>query len=243
MMRLETGVPSMNWNALTRTKAFDLTMAAPLIAWNGYNAMRLWPSIGVLLRPSMAYDARQLLEPPEYDLFYLELSSLAAGLAINLLLIWLLLVRDPPARKSRGLLPRLCALGGSFLGVGITLLQPALWPLPWQALSTLLTLAGGAGSVIVLARLGKAFSIMPEARRLVTGGPYAFARHPLYAVEMITIIGLALQFQQPWAGCLALGFVVLQVTRSIFEERVLVEAYPEYVVYRMRTARFIPGIL
>jgi protein-S-isoprenylcysteine O-methyltransferase Ste14 len=37
--------------------------------------------------------------------------------------------------------------------------------------------------------------------------------------------------------------IVLQVTRSIFEERVLLQAYPEYVAYRARTARFIPGIL
>jgi protein-S-isoprenylcysteine O-methyltransferase Ste14 len=233
----------MNWNALTRTKAFDLAMAVPLIAWYGYSAVLMWPSIAVLLRPSMAYDAWQLLEQPEYMWFYLRLFSVAAAFAFNLLLIWLLLVRDPVANKSRGLLPRLCALGGSFLGVSIIHLQPALLPLPWQALSTFLTLAGGAGSVIVLAHLGKAFFIMPEARMLVTGGPYAFARHPLYAVEMITIIGLALQFQQPWAGCLALGMIVLQVTRSIFEERVLLHAYPEYVAYRARTARFIPGIL
>ena len=223
-----TVAPSMNWNALTRTKAFDLVMAAPLIAWCGYRA--------VLLRPSMTHDAWQLLERPEYICVYLQLVSLAAALAFNLLMIWLLLVRATPANKSRGLLPRLCALGGSFLGFGIIHLQPALLPLPWQALSTFLVLAGGAGSVIVLARLGKAFSIMPEARMLVTGGPYAFARHPLYAVEMIAIIGLALQFQQPWAGCLALGMMVLQVTRSIFEERVLVEAYPEYVAQRGLTA-------
>ena len=42
---------------------------------------------------------------------------------------------------------------------------------------------------------------MPEARKLVTGGPYAYARHPLYAVEIITIVGTALQF----AGALVLG--------------------------------------
>ena len=42
---------------------------------------------------------------------------------------------------------------------------------------------------------------MPEARRLVTGGPYALARHPLYTVEMVTICGTALQF----AGALVLG--------------------------------------
>ena len=80
----------------------------------------------------------------------------------------------------------------------------------------------------MLAKLGKSFSIMPEARNLVTGGPYAWARHPLYAMEIITLIGTAIQFQQPWAGLLALGVIVLQVARTVFEERVLSDAYPEY---------------
>ena len=58
---------------------------------------------------------------------------------------------------------------------------------------------GSLGSILVLWRLGKSFSIMPEARKLVTGGPYACARHPLYTVEIITIIGTALQFHAPWS--------------------------------------------
>ncbi len=90
----------------------------------------------------------------------------------------------------------------------------------------------------MLANLGKSYSIMPEARRLVTGGPYAVARHPLYAAEIITIIGSAIQFQQPWAALLAVGVVVLLVARSRFEEQVLSEAYPEYAQYRMRVKRF-----
>jgi protein-S-isoprenylcysteine O-methyltransferase Ste14 len=33
------------------------------------------------------------------------------------------------------------------------------------------------------------------------------------------------------------------VIRSLFEERVLSAAYPEYGAYRAKTARFIPGII
>ncbi len=73
---------------------------------------------------------------------------------------------------------------------------------------------------------------------LVTGGPYAWARHPLYVMEFITIIGTAIQFAQPWAALLALGVILLQVLRTIFEERVLSEAYPEYAGYQARVKRF-----
>ena len=96
---------------------------------------------------------------------------------------------------------------------------------------------------MVLWWLGKSFSILPEARRLVTGGPYAFARHPLYSVEIITVLGTALQFQAPWAWLIALGVVALLWIRTQYEEQVLAESFPEYPAYRARTKRFIPGII
>ena len=85
--------------------------------------------------------------------------------------------------------------------------------------------------------------IMPEARKLVTAGPYAYVRHPLYAVEIITIIGTAVQFTAPWSWVIALAVVALLWIRSHYEEQVLQAAYPEYGAYRARTARFIPGVI
>ena len=140
-------------------------------------------------------------------------------------------------------MPRLCGFAGTFLGVGILHLPVAPLNLFWQIAADIFVLGGSLGSVLVLSRLGKAFSIMPEARMLVTSGPYAYARHPLYAVEAITVVGIAMQFQQPWAALLGVAVIVLQVIRSLFEERVLMEAYPEYAAYRAKTKRFIPGVI
>ncbi len=222
-------------NDFTRTKTFDLLMAAPLIAWFGFSAVRL--------RPRLVYDARVLVGNLSDLYANLDFYSVLASLAFNLLLIWTLLIRTTPLRKSQGVIPRLAAIVGTFLGVGITLLPSGHLPIAWLGFSFFLTLAGAAGSVIVLARLGKAFSIMPEARMLVTGGPYAYARHPLYAMEFLTIIGISLQFEQPWAALLGAAVIALQVTRSVFEEQVLMAQYPEYAAYRAKTARFIPGVL
>ena len=112
-----------------------------------------------------------------------------------------------------------------------------------QIVAALLVGLGSLGSFLVLWRLGKSFSIMPEARRLVTGGPYALARHPLYTVELVTICGTALQFQAPWSWVLAAAVLALLWIRSHYEEQVLEAAYPEYGAYRARTKRFIPGII
>ena len=151
----------------------------------------------------------------------LRFFALFASVAFNLLLIYLVVVRTEPVRRASGLVPRLCGFAGTFLGVGILHLKPSALSLSWQMIATALVFAGSLGSTIVLARLGKSFSIMPEARALVTGGPYAFARHPLYAMEILTLVGTAIQFAQPWAALLALGVILLQVLRTVFEERVL----------------------
>lgn len=228
MSQVETGMTK--WEEFRETKAYDLIAGLPLILWFGYGVMTL--------RPNLAADARALIAQPGQVIFWLRFFALFAAALFNLLLVYLVVVRTQPIKRASGVLPRLFAVVGTFLGVGIIYLRPVPLSLPWQAFAAFLVFAGSLGSAIVLSQLGKAFSIMPEARVLVTRGPYAYARHPLYAVEFITILGSAIQFAQPWAALLTLGVVVCQVLRTICEERVLVEAYPEYASYQARVKRF-----
>ena len=219
----------IDWNRLRHGKFYDLIAGLPLILWFGLGVVKM--------RPNLAANARALLIEPDNLLLNLRFFALFASAAFNLLLIYLVVVRAEPVRRSSGLLPRACGFAGTFLGVGILQLKPAALSLSWQAAAAALIFIGALGSAIVLARLGKSFSIMPEARGLVTGGPYAYARHPLYAVEFVTLAGTAIQFAQPWAALLAFGVVLLQVARTIFEERVLMAACPEYENFRARVKR------
>ncbi len=213
-----------------QTKAYDFIAGLPLILWFGYGVVQL--------RPNLEADARALLAQPDQLIFYLRFFALSAAAAFNLLLIYLVVVRNRPLKRSSGFLPRFFGVAGTFLGVAIISLKPLNLSLPWQSVAAFLVFAGSLGAAIVLAKLGKAFSIMPEARLLVTGGPYAWARHPLYVVEFITILGTAIQFAQPWAALLAIGVVICQVLRTVFEERILAEAYPDYASYQARVKRF-----
>jgi protein-S-isoprenylcysteine O-methyltransferase Ste14 len=216
--------------AIRRGKLYDFAAGLPLILWFGYNALKL--------RPDLAADARALLATPDSLLANLRFFALFTAMAFNLLLIYLIVVRTEPVRRASGIVPRLCGFAGTFLGVAILQLRPLALSLSWQSLAAALVFAGTLGSLIVLAKLGKSFAIMPEARNLVTSGPYTWARHPLYVMEIITLIGTAIQFQQPWAMLLALSVIALQVARTIFEERVLMGAYPEYAAYRTKVRRF-----
>jgi protein-S-isoprenylcysteine O-methyltransferase Ste14 len=101
---------------------------------------------------------------------------------------------------------------------------------------------GLAYSVWGLAYLRRSFSIIPEARRLVTGGPYSLSRHPVYLGEIVAAIGINLA-TAGWAGGLAIVyFIVCELLRIRWEEGVLARAFPnDYPAYARRVARYLPN--
>jgi protein-S-isoprenylcysteine O-methyltransferase Ste14 len=232
---LGPGEPDPRLLRARETKTYDAIAALPLILWFVYGVLQL--------RPVLATDAHLIATGAALPFHWVQFVSLGMAALFDLLLIYLLVVRDRPVAKSRGVLPRVFGFTGTFLGVGILQFPVAQLSMAGQTLAALLIGVGSLGSLLVLWRLGKSFSIMPEARKLVTSGPYAFARHPLYTVEMITICGTALQFQAPWSWIVAGAVLLLLWVRSHYEEQVLEATYPEYGAYRARTKRFIPGII
>jgi protein-S-isoprenylcysteine O-methyltransferase Ste14 len=150
--------------------------------------------------------------------------------------------RGTPIDKAQGIEPRLSALLGTLLITAIVFLprhelSPAL-----GAVSTGLILCGNAFAIAVLLRLGRSFSVMAEARQLVTAGVYRHVRHPLYLAEEIAAVGCAMQFFSLWAVLLLAAQIAFQLRRMANEERVLAENFPEYARYRQNTARLIPGL-
>jgi protein-S-isoprenylcysteine O-methyltransferase Ste14 len=103
-------------------------------------------------------------------------------------------------------------------------------------------LSGSILATVVLLYLGRSFSILPEARRLVVTGPYHFVRHPLYATEMICMLGLVIQFTFWPAVTVFLMQLVIQLERMRIEEQLLSNTFPEYEIYASNTARLIPGL-
>jgi protein-S-isoprenylcysteine O-methyltransferase Ste14 len=227
--------PDPRLERFKQTKTYDTIVALPLILWFAYGALQL--------RAILVYDWTLMMAGTASLFIWVQFVALSMAALFDLLLVYLLVVRDRAVGRSKGVWPRVFGVVGTFMGVGILQLPVAQLSLSMQMLAAVLIGVGSLGSALVLWRLGKSFSIMPEARKLVTGGPYAYVRHPLYAVEIITIVGTALQFAAPWSWVLALLVLTLLWIRSHFEEQVLAESFPEYAAYRAKTARFIPGIL
>jgi protein-S-isoprenylcysteine O-methyltransferase Ste14 len=114
-------------------------------------------------------------------------------------------------------------------------------PRPWaQALGDVLLAFGMAYSIWALFYLRRSFSILPEARRLVTRGPYSMSRHPLYLGEGMAALGLLVTTAGPTAVVLALAALGAQLLRMRWEESVLTRQFPEYTAYARRVPRYIP---
>lgn len=144
----------------------------------------------------------------------------------------------PPAAR----LPALIAVAGTWI-LALQVLAPGTEPeLSLAAPATMFLLAGNALAIGSLAFLGRSFGILPEARRLVTHGPYRWVRHPLYLGEVVAAVGATLPFLTPFSLALLAAFAGLQYCRAVNEERALRLAFPSYALYAAGTWRIIPGV-
>jgi protein-S-isoprenylcysteine O-methyltransferase Ste14 len=109
--------------------------------------------------------------------------------------------------------------------------------------SLILIAAGWVLSACVLFWLGRAFSVMAQARGLVTTGPYAIVRHPLYLCEEITVLGVALAHLSIAAVLIVAVQWMFQLRRMANEEKVLDAAFPECAAYAARTPKILPRLL
>ena len=163
-------------------------------------------------------------------------------IAFLMLMATAVMLRTRPSAKASGLEPRISALVGTFLIYGITAFPRQELSLSLEIVSTLLTMIGNIGAIVALSQLGRSFSIMAEARQLVTTGPYRFVRHPLYLAEEIAIVGIFLQFASGWTALILAAQIAFQLRRMHNEEAVLTAKFTEYAAYGQTTARLIPGV-
>jgi protein-S-isoprenylcysteine O-methyltransferase Ste14 len=212
---------------------------------SGHPLKRAWPAratpavrvaMNVAGAAGAAFFARASLE------FYLSTHRLigVAFFAEEMWFVAAFLVRRPARLVSRRLGDWLLAFGGTFGGL---LFRPVGMHPQWGVEAGLgCQLAGLAVCLASLYALGRSFGFAAADRGLVTRGPYAVVRHPVYAAYMIIQLGYLLQFVALWNVAVLLFATGCNIGRALAEERVL-GVSGEYAAYRARVGwRLLPGL-
>jgi protein-S-isoprenylcysteine O-methyltransferase Ste14 len=228
------GEHAPGWPLLQRLRALLLTNALPAVFFGffcGVKAifvLRALSDLGRLARGNVS------LFP------VLKLSDQLLGLLYFGLIAFLCATRLPRRGGRRGLGTVAASLFAAFAIMLVGVLPDRGSRPQAEVLGDLLLGAGMAYSIWALLYLRRSFSILPEARRLVTHGPYALSRHPLYLGEAVAALGLLATSAGLTAVLLAAAALGVQLVRMRWEESVLSGEFPEYAAYARRVPRYLP---
>lgn len=160
------------------------------------------------------------------------------------------LTRRPLRRQTTAVMPKVCAYAAAF-GLGSFVLLAQRFRPGWLVFHSVpaarivgffIWLLGTVAAVFFVWRLRSAFSIVPQARELVTTGPYRFVRHPIYVCYLLQGIGYSLLYWNLPVLLAVVAWQSIMVARVRFEEQLLLSSFPEYADYRNRVGMFFPRL-
>jgi protein-S-isoprenylcysteine O-methyltransferase Ste14 len=171
------------------------------------------------------------------------------------------LMRRDPALLERRLkggptaeprpLQRFLMLGAS-LGFIALLVVPALdFRFGWSVVPLDAVVVGDALFVLGFGFIGRVYREntftaatidVVEGQQVITTGPYAVVRHPMYASALLYLVGTPLALGSYWGFVAVVGMLPFLIWRLLDEERLLAQELPGYRDYQRKVRfRLLPG--
>lgn len=160
-------------------------------------------------------------------------------------------MRGGPTAEQRPL-QRILMLGAS-VGFIALLVVPALdYRFGWSVVPHWGVFLGDVLFVIGFGLVGRVYREnsytsatieVAQGQRVISTGPYAIVRHPMYASALLYLIGTPLALGSYWGLIVLAGMLPLLVWRLRDEERLLAAELPGYAAYQKRVRyRLVPGV-
>lgn len=183
-----------------------------------------------------------LSNPWATDTWLIELIVRIASFALVVPILGATIARLPAKGTASGWEPRISAIIGTFLTATLVVMPKGEISFEARRIAGVLVLGGTLLSIHCHYWLGRSFPVMAHARRLVTSGPYSIVRHPLYAAEMITLIGVTISNWSLAATIVVAATIAVQFRRMPNEERGLRATFPEYEDYARSVPMIVPAL-
>lgn len=99
--------------------------------------------------------------------------------------------------------------------------------------------------VIAVLQLNINLSAFPSPladSKLIETGVFKFIRHPIYSGLILAFFGYAIVDDSGYKLLISVGLLLWFYFKSLYEEKLLIEKFPEYLEYKKRSGRFFPWI-
>jgi protein-S-isoprenylcysteine O-methyltransferase Ste14 len=158
------------------------------------------------------------------------------------------LQRDQPAADKVFMVVFVVAMLGWLVAMGLDRRHLASsMNVAWQVLGFVLFLASTLFTLWVFRENSFAAPVVKlqteRAQRVISTGPYAHVRHPMYSGMILFFASVPLILGSWWGLAIAPLFLALLAVRIRIEERTLIAGLPGYADYAARVRyRLLPGI-
>jgi protein-S-isoprenylcysteine O-methyltransferase Ste14 len=156
--------------------------------------------------------------------------------------------RDQPAADKKLLAVFFLVILIWFVTMGLDeRFNPDRMPVAWQALGLALLILSSCFIMWVFLENSFAAAVVrlqsERGHHVISTGPYAFVRHPMYSAAVLFMVGIALLLGSWWGTAISPVFAILFGIRILIEEHTLITGLPGYAEYAGRVRyRLVPGL-